>query len=70
MNAVPIDAAGEFSSGEPQTLFPTGARANNFFRQLYAVSRDGKRFLVNAPPPQSSGTQLTVVVNWTATIQK
>ena len=38
--------------------------------QVYAVTKDGQRFLVNARPQQSSAAPLTVVVNWTATIQK
>jgi hypothetical protein len=37
---------------------------------VYAVTKDGKRFLVNARPQQSSVTPVTVIVNWTATIQK
>jgi hypothetical protein len=38
---------------------------------VYAVTKDGKRFLVNARPQQSSSVApLTVVVNWTAAIQK
>ena len=70
--AVPIptstDATGQFGAGVPQALFPTGARTNT--SQVYAVTKDGKRFLVNARPQQSSVAPLTVVVNWTATIQK
>jgi serine/threonine protein kinase len=38
--------------------------------QIYAVTKDGKRFLVNARPAEISGLPLTVVVNWPATIQK
>jgi hypothetical protein len=34
------------------------------------VTKDGKRFLLNARPQQSSVAPLTVVVNWTAAIQK
>jgi len=37
---------------------------------VYNVTKDGKRFLVNAIPQQSGVTPLTVLVNWTATIQK
>jgi len=70
MMTVPIDATGQFGAGAPQALFRTGAAPANFFRQLYAVTKDGQRFLVNAPSQQSSGAQLTVVVNWTAAIQK
>ena len=69
MMTVPVDATGEFHAGAPQPLFRMGAMANSY-RQQFAVTKDGQRFLVNAPSQQSSGPQLTVVVNWIATIQK
>jgi hypothetical protein len=35
------------------------------------VTKDGQRFLVSAKPQQSSSAApLTVVINWTAAIQK
>ena len=69
--AVPIGAAGQFDAGVPEALFPTGVPARGFNSQAsYAVTMDGKRFLVNARPQQSSVAPLTVVVNWTAGIQK
>jgi len=67
--AVPIDATGQFDAGVPQALFPTAARSFTG-SQEYAVTKDGKRFLVNARPQQSSAAPLTVVVDWIATIQK
>jgi Tol biopolymer transport system component len=70
MMTVAMDATGQFRAGAPQALFRTGATAANFFRQQYAVTKDGQRFLVNAPSQQSSGAQLTVVVNWPAATQK
>ncbi len=71
MTAVPIDATGTF--GLPQTLFPTGLVS---IHNMYAVTRDGQRFLVDAGPlalglaqrPQI--TPLTVIVNWASTLQK
>jgi len=69
MMAVPIDATGPFDAGVPQALFPTGAPTLNV-NQVYAVKKDGQRFLVNARPQQSGASPLTVVVNWTAAIQK
>ena len=69
MMAVPIDATGQFSAGVPQALFPTGAPTISN-GQVYAVTKDGQRFLVNARPPASSVAPLTVVVNWTTAIQK
>ena len=67
--AVPIDATDHFEAGVPQALFPTGAMTFTI-SQVYAATKDGKRFLVNAMPQQSSVTPLTVLVNWTAAIQK
>jgi hypothetical protein len=65
MNAVPVGAGRSFNAGPPQPLFSSKAwrlTAN----QVYAVTRDGQRFLVNATPQQSSGAApLTVVLNWT-----
>ena len=73
--AVPIDATRHLVAGVPQALFPTGGPLGvNVNRvttgQVYAVTKDGKRFLVNATPQQSAAAPLTVVVNWTSAIQK
>jgi Tol biopolymer transport system component len=70
MMTVPIDATAQFEAGAAQALFRTGVAAATFFRHHYAVTKDGQRFLVNAPSQQSGGAKLTVVVNWTAAIQK
>ena len=65
--AVPIGAGRSFAAGLPQALFL--ARALLGPNQAYAVTKDGRRFLVNARPQQSSGAApLTVVLNWTAAI--
>jgi hypothetical protein len=65
--AVPIAATGQFEAGVPKALFLTGARRFTP-GQIYAVTKDGQRFLVNARP-QLSSAPLTVVLNWTAAIQ-
>ena len=66
MTAVPIDATETFA-GVPKTLFPAGVVSAN---QMYAVTRDGQRFLVNRPQNAATATPLTVIVNWTSTLQK
>jgi hypothetical protein len=39
--------------------------------QVYAVTKDGQRFLVTATPQQSTGAaRLTVVLNWVAAIHR
>jgi dipeptidyl aminopeptidase/acylaminoacyl peptidase len=69
MMSVSIGAGRSFDAGAPQALFSSHAwrfTAN----QVYAVTRDGQRFLVNASKQQPSGTApLTVVLNWTAAIR-
>jgi Tol biopolymer transport system component len=67
--AVPIDATGQ-PAGVPEALFRTTVPIFNSSRGQYAVTKDGKRFLTTASPEQPSVVPLTVVVNWTATIQK
>jgi hypothetical protein len=37
---------------------------------MYAVTRDGQRFLVNRPQSAATATLLTVIVNRTSTLQK
>ena len=64
MMAVPIDATGQFEAGVPQALFHCQAHRYSTAGQVYAVTKDGKRFLVNARPQQSTVAPLTVVVNW------
>jgi hypothetical protein len=53
----------------PQALFPTGTLAQVSGSHGYAVTKDGKRFLVLTRPPQSS-PPLTVVVNWPASLKQ
>ena len=65
---VPIDTADQFNAGVALALFPTALQTGA--NQRYAVTKDGKRFLVSATPQQSGGAPITVVLNWTATIQK
>jgi eukaryotic-like serine/threonine-protein kinase len=68
MTAVPIDASDAFAAGLPQRLFATGAFST---QQMYSVTKDGQRFLVNARSQNAAtATPLTVIVNWTSTLQK
>jgi hypothetical protein len=66
MTAVPIDLTASSPAGLPTTLFP--AEAVSVYN-MYAVTKDGKRFLVNRPQ-NATATPLTVIVNWTSTLQK
>jgi hypothetical protein len=68
MTAVAVDAGDTFAAGPAKTLFPAGVISAN---QVYAVTRDGQRFLVvTRPRDATTATPLTVIVNWTSTLQK
>ena len=69
MMAVPIETTRQFEAGIPRALFGTGVTVTALGRQ-YAVSKDGKRFLINVPQVRPSLAPLTVVVNWLAALQK
>ena len=66
--AVPIDTTSGFESGKPEALFYAGSFTNVLFQ--WAVTKDGKRFLLNARPRQSSVAPLTVIVNWTTLLEQ
>ena len=70
MMAVPVGAGRSFDAGRPQALFSSNAWRLRV-SQVYAVTKDGQRFLVAAMPPKSTGAApLTVVLNWTAAITR
>jgi Tol biopolymer transport system component len=66
--AVPIDLTNQFESRTQHALFRAGASQFST-GQVYAVTKDGQRFLVNGRPQQSNSTPLTVVVNWKAALR-
>jgi hypothetical protein len=47
-------------------LLPTGRN----FRQQYDVTRDGQRFLLNVITEETPPSTITVVVNWTAGLER
>jgi len=59
------------SFGVPKMLFqtrvPAGVRAN---RTHYVPTRDGQRFLVNTQTSDAPPNPITVVLNWTAAVNK
>ena len=67
MTAVTIDATEAVAAGLPTTLFPAGAVSAN---QAFSVTKDGKRFLVSTRPQDATATPLTVILNWTSTLQR
>jgi Tol biopolymer transport system component len=70
MMAATIDASRQFQAGVPQALFASHAAGAVQGRRQYAVTKDGKRFLVLALQPAAGSAPLTVVVNWLAAVQR
>ena len=66
--AVEVKAGAQtFDRGTPQALFPSRGLAPSATFFGYAVSSDGKRFLMPVPAGMSAETPpLTAVVNWLA----
>ena len=69
MTAVRFKATDTFEAGLPTRLFETGVVSANL-NQVYAVTKDGQRFLVSTRPQNAAATPLTVILNWTSTLQK
>jgi hypothetical protein len=59
---------GTFEIGDVKPLFQTTAYLNA--RRPYDVSPDGQRFLINSLSEQATAAPITVVLNWTAGLQK
>jgi hypothetical protein len=68
--ATPLTGQGRFEAGVPQALFSTGLVNTPPDQRRFAVSKDGKRFLVNINQRDANLRQITVVVNWPASVQK
>jgi hypothetical protein len=67
--AVDVITGPDLAFGTPSELFQTRLSQGGtlFFRMLrYDVTRDGKRFLMNAEPESSApdSPSITVVLNW------
>jgi Tol biopolymer transport system component len=61
-------AGGEFQFEPAQVLFQTRPIPNTW--NLYDVSPDGQRFLLNLPLEWSSSAPITVVTNWTEKLKE
>jgi Tol biopolymer transport system component len=66
MMAVAVDTRSQFEASNPEPLYQTGVTPGTGFRQ-YAVTRDGQRFLINAPVEGKNQVSLTVVTDWRST---
>jgi serine/threonine protein kinase/Tol biopolymer transport system component len=72
MMAAPVTTGATFDAGSPATLFQTSPRqpvsTNDQF--VYDVSRDGQRFLTLTQLKQAETAPMSVVLNWTAKLNK
>ena len=68
--SVPIHAGadGGIEAGQPQLLFQTRPVPKSW--NLYDVTPDGQRFLVNLPLEWTSAVPITVVTNWTEKLKE
>jgi Tol biopolymer transport system component len=63
MMAVTVTTGSNFTAEAPRQLFQTRALPRTW--NLFDVSRDGSRFLVNIPLEWASSSPITVIANWT-----
>jgi hypothetical protein len=66
MMAVDVMSGAAFGHGTPKALFDV----RTALTALYAVTADGKRFLILNPAEQEANAPMTVVVNWLAGLKK
>jgi serine/threonine protein kinase/Tol biopolymer transport system component len=72
MMAAPVTTGANFDAGTPAALFQAGARpaisSNDTFD--YDVSRDGQRFLIITQAKTGESQPISVIVNWSARLNK
>jgi hypothetical protein len=64
---VEVDTGATLQPGIPRRLFSTGL--GDVLMDQYAATADGGRFLVLAPAV-TAPSQITVILNWTAGLEK
>jgi eukaryotic-like serine/threonine-protein kinase len=67
--ALELNAGAKFEPGLPKALFDIRMRGTGG-RSIYAVSRDGQRFLTSDISESSTPSPITVVLNWTADLKR
>ena len=72
MMATPLTIGANFDAGAPVELFQTNPRplVTNKDLFVYGVSRDGQRFLVNTQAKEAETESMTVILDWTAKLNK
>ena len=67
--AVDVKLGATFEASVPQALFRTRVLALTDFRNEYAVTADGQRFLINSRAEETDAAPISIVVNWTADLK-
>ena len=68
MTAVPVRTFPTFSADPPRPLFADGYEVEHGIDRNYDVSKDGKRFLMLKPARPFDPAEMTVILNWGATL--
>jgi serine/threonine protein kinase len=68
LTSVAVTAAATFSWDAPRALFETAFRGGTY--ASFVVSRDGQRFLMNAPPGMAEESPIIVMLNWTVRVRR
>jgi len=70
--AVPVTTGANFEARTPTALFQAAPRQPIPIYDLfvYDVSRDGQRFLINTQVKQAESAPMSIVLNWTAKLNK
>ena len=66
---VPVTTADTFEAGLPEPLFRTSLVAADL-RRRYLLAPDGQRFLTVAPVSGQEQPPTTIVLNWTAALDR
>jgi hypothetical protein len=69
MAAPAAESGDDFQSGQPQVLFQTRPLPRTPYN-LFDVTPDGQRFLVNVPMEWSSSAPINVSMNWASKLGK
>jgi Tol biopolymer transport system component len=69
LHAVDVTLGASVDAGTPRTLFPVQSTANGPGAWNYDVAGDGNRFLVSPDAASAKQREISVVLNWPATIR-
>ena len=70
--AIPVTVGANFDAGAPVALFQAAPRPPVlvYDRFVYDVSRDGQRFLINTPVKNADARPMSVLLHWSAQLNK